>query len=107
MPVSPKRKKARPNLPKHIRDELRMTVALRGYDYLKKSGPKTLVLQANELYEFYHGKEPSRPSQILLLTQGMLQYSSLFEVHQLAALKMQQKVVRKHLDLKKNCLVIM
>ena len=87
MPVSPKRKKSRPNLPKHIRDELRMAVALRGCSYWKNSGPKTLTLQANELYDFFHGKGPSRPSQMLLLTQGILQYFSLFEVHQHTALR--------------------
>ena len=103
MPQSPRRKKARPSLPKHIRDELRMTCAIRALDYLKKSGPKTLIHQAREVYDFFHGKEPTRPSQILLLSKGMGVYSSLYEIHQLPALRDNDSVITtKRLRLKEE-----
>ena len=87
MALSPRQKKARPNLPKHIRDKLHMTCALRVYDHLKKYEPKTLAHQAREVFDFFHGKEPSHPSQTLLLSKGMGVYSSLYEVHQFSDLR--------------------
>ena len=103
MPQSPRRKKSRPSLPKHIRDELRMTCAIRALDYFKKSGPKTLAHQAREVYDFFHCKEPSRPSQILLLSKGMGVYSSLYEIHQLPALRdNDSEITTKRLRLKEE-----
>ena len=52
----PRQKKARPSLPKHTRDELRMTCVLRAYDNLKESVHKTLAHQAKEVFDFFHGK---------------------------------------------------
>ena len=73
-----KRKKATP-LPKYIRDELRMTCALHGYSAMKCGGGKKLVTQYDEMNTFYHGKEPTHPSQIRLLSSASSPYCLLFD----------------------------
>ena len=54
-------------LPNEIRNELRMVCALKGYSHMRGGKGKTLRQQNDFMYTFYHGKEPSRPSQINLL----------------------------------------
>lgn len=69
----------RPPLPKPIRDELRMTCALKGYSNIKCGKSKKLVDQHDELYDFFHGKMPMKPSQIGLLSSASLNYKDMFE----------------------------
>ena len=73
-----KSKKALP-LPKNIRDELRLTIALKGYSKIKCGGGKTLAKQEAELYKFYHGKQPNNPPQVLLLAEGSYSYRMLYD----------------------------
>ena len=73
-----KKKKILP-LPKAIRDELRMACAIRGYSQLKRGGAKKLISQYNLMGEFYHGKHPTHPSQIELLTKAAPPYSLLYD----------------------------
>ena len=66
-------------LPKVIRDELRMCVALRGYSTIRSGEGKTLDEQYRLMEEFYHGKKNSSPSQIEMLVEGQLHYAGLYE----------------------------
>ena len=49
-------------LPKPIRDELRMSVALRGYLVIKGGEGKTMTQQEKLLEDFFHGKKKHSPS---------------------------------------------
>ena len=75
-------KKKIEKLPSSIRNELRMSCALRGHSLMKGGKGKTIKQQVDFMNVFYHGKEPSRPSQIKLLCSGTLHYSALYEVEQ-------------------------
>ena len=66
-------------LPKVIRDELRMCVALRGYSTIRSGEGKTLDEQYKLMQEFYHGKGNRSPSQIEMLVEGQLHYAGLYE----------------------------
>ena len=66
-------------LPKHVRDELRMTCALRGYSHIKCGVGKKLAVQQKELAKFFHGQPPHHPSQVKLLAQGSYTYRELYE----------------------------
>ena len=66
MPVLP--------LPKFIRDELRMTCALRGYSSIRQGEGMTIHQQHNAMNTFFHGKSKEVPSQIQLLSEGKLLY---------------------------------
>ena len=66
-------------LPKGIRDELRMTCALKGYSAIKCGGGKKLTQQYSNIEKNYHGKEPNHPSQIKLLSEASLSYSCLYD----------------------------
>ena len=57
-------------LPKEIRDELRMTCALRGYSHIKCGKGMKLKQQQKELARFYHGQAPNYPLQIKPLANG-------------------------------------
>ena len=57
-------------LPLAIRNEIRMLCAIKGCNKLKSGKKKSLAMQYDAMYLFYHGKEPSRPSQIKLLCSG-------------------------------------
>ena len=67
-------------IPKYVRDELRMTVALRGYSSLKQGGGKKLKDQQLHMSNFYHGKGKSHPSQIMLLSEALYDYTDMYDV---------------------------
>ena len=67
------------SLPKPVRDELRMSVALRGYSALKAGRGKTIKQQIQSLYDFFHGKKKHSPSQIQMLVEGQLHYACFYE----------------------------
>ena len=75
-----KKTKLNPPLPRYIRDELRMTVALKGYSLLKILKARRLPEQYDFMHRFYHGKVPSRLAQIQLLAEGHLNYRELYEL---------------------------
>ena len=66
-------------LPKAIRNELRMCVALRGYSALREGKGKTLTQQYACLEDFYHGKKGHSPSQIQMMAEGQLYYADLYD----------------------------
>ena len=74
-------------LPKAIRDELRMACAMRGYSQVKCGGGKKLKTQYVDLNNFYHGIHPTHPSQIELLANAAPSYSTMNE-HKLPPTRM-------------------
>ena len=65
-------------LPKNIRDELRMTVALRCYSILRQGrGQKVRDLHAS-MNDLFHGKPPSKPSHLKLLCNASYCFKDLF-----------------------------
>ena len=68
-----------PPLPRYIRDELRMTCALKAYSLLKSRKSRRLPDQYEYMQRFYHGKVPSHPAQIQLLAEGHLNYRALYD----------------------------
>jgi len=76
--------KSKPLLPKIIRDELRMTVALQGYSHLIQGKGRTIKSQYDQMFIFYHGQKPNRPSQIKLLCDGAASYRDMYESSQSA-----------------------
>ena len=83
---SPKgRRKPRPNLPpplvlpKTIRDELRMCVALQGFSTLREGVGKTQKQQWNSMEQFFHGRDGTAPSQIKMMAEGVGRYKELYE----------------------------
>ena len=71
--------KSKQLLPKAIRDELRMTVALHGYSHLVQGKGRTTTSQYDHMYIFYHGLEPNRPSQVKMLCDGAAVYRDLYD----------------------------
>lgn len=74
-----KSRKAKTPLPRYIREELRMTCALKGYSALKSGKSRRLPEQYDYMNLFFHGKVPSHPPQIKLLAEGHLNYRELYE----------------------------
>ena len=68
-----------PPLPRYIREELRMTCALKAYSSLKSGKSRRLPNQYEYMQRFYHGKVPSHPAQIQLLAEGHLNYRTLYD----------------------------
>jgi hypothetical protein len=66
-------------LPKPIRDELRMCVALRGYSTIREGDGKTLIQQHTSMQQFFHGINGSSPSQVQMLAEGTSHYKDLYE----------------------------
>ena len=66
-------------LPQRIRNEIRMSVALRGYAEMKCGRSMRLPDQHNSMFQFYHGKEPSHPPQIKLFAEAQLNYRDFFD----------------------------
>ena len=69
-----------PELPKEIRDELRMTVAMRCYSIMHSGGAKSLNLQYDYMSSLSHKDEPSIPSNIKMLANGAYVYQELYDV---------------------------
>ena len=66
-------------LPRYIRDELRMTCALKGYSQVKTGKAMRLPDQHLAMHKFYHGQTPSHPPQIKLLADAHVNYSELYD----------------------------
>ena len=80
MSASPsKRSRKIPPLPTLIRNELRMTCALRAYNDLKSGSKKKVSDQHKFMSLFYHGKPPNHPAQIQLLSEARLKYRELYD----------------------------
>jgi hypothetical protein len=56
-----------------------MTCALRGYSSIRSGEGKTLKQQHDVMFQFYHGVKDTKPSQILMLCQGVSPYSDLYK----------------------------
>ena len=91
MKSPPKTKK----LPKQVRDELRMTVALQAFSHIKGGKGKTTKMQNDAMFSYYHGVQPQRPSQIKMLCDGNLRYHALYKV-------VQKQITNKDAPLKLN-----
>ena len=57
--MAPSSKKNEPYLPKQIRDELRMTAAMRCYSVLREGDGKKLSELYSSMFDLYHGNESS------------------------------------------------
>ena len=77
----PKKKEHADPLPKHIRDELRMTCALWYYSSLRQGEGKKVKDLWISMSDLYHGNNTSIPSQLLLLSNGSFSYKDLFDDH--------------------------
>ena len=75
--TSPRRKAMK--LPKMIRDELRMVVALRGFSNMKSGEGRNIKMQENQMHSYYHGSEPTRPSQIGMICKGEGAYQDFYD----------------------------
>ena len=67
-------------LNKEVRDELRMTAAMRCYSLLRSGGSKSLNSQYDYMSSLYHGDEPSIPSNIKMLCDGSFVYKELYDI---------------------------
>ena len=66
-------------LPKEVRNELRMTVALRGYSAMREGDGMSAKKQEKFLYDFFHGVTNKSPSQIQMMAEGLSPYDDLYE----------------------------
>ena len=66
-------------LPNFVRDELRMTCALKAYSLIKTGKARRLPDQHTAMLKFFHGQPQSHPPQIKLLAEGHVNYSALYE----------------------------
>ena len=71
--------KSKPLLHNTICDELRMTVALQGFSHLIQGKGRTMKSQYDQMFIFYHGQKPNRPSQIKLLCDGAASYRDIYD----------------------------
>ena len=65
--------------PKTIRDQLRMTVALRGHSSLRQGEGMSGKKQEQCLENFYHGVPNKSPSQIQMISEGLSPCDDLHE----------------------------
>ena len=80
MPTPRKIASASKELPKEVRDELRLTVAMRCYSIMRSGSAKSLNAQYEHMSALYHGNEPSIPSNIKMMCDGCYLYKELFDV---------------------------
>ena len=79
MPPTTKKKVAVEPLPKSIRDELRMTAAMRCYSMLQQGKTKRVKELQSDISDLFHGNPAaSIPSQIELLCNGSFTYKSIY-----------------------------
>ena len=84
---------AHQRFPKPIRNELRMTCALRGYSALREGDGKTLAKQYEFMNRFYHGHGNKSPSQIRMLAEGVSPYKDLYDEKEISLIT-QRKINR-------------
>ena len=78
--MAPNDKKCKQYLPKYIRDELRMTVALRCFSVLREGNGKKLTELYSSMFDAYHGNESlSIASNLKLLCNASYVFKSLFD----------------------------
>ena len=65
-------------LPKNIRDELRLTAAMYCYSLIRQGRGKTKVEICNSMSDLFHGKE-STPSHIKMLANALYSFNELFD----------------------------
>ena len=80
MPTSKNNVSSVKELPKHIRDELRMTAAMRCYSVLRSGSTKSLNAQYERMSSLFHGEEPAVPSNIDMLCRGVYNYKELYDL---------------------------
>ena len=90
---SPTRKK-KSNLPKPIRDELRMTCALRGYSTIRTGSGMTVAVQREKMEQFYHAVKGKSPSQIQMLCEAKIDYADLLETSDIAVVTKKGKKIQ-------------
>ena len=68
-------------LQKELRDELRMTAAMRCYSIMRSGGSKSLNAQYEYMSSLYHGFAPSIASNIKMLCGGSYVYRDMYDTH--------------------------
>ena len=68
-------------LQKELRDELRMTAAMRCYSIMRSGGSKSLNAQYEYMSSLYHGDAPSIASNIKMLCCGSYVYRDMYDTH--------------------------
>lgn len=66
-------------LPTRVHNGLCMTCVLHAYSHLVKG---TGITKRQQLFTFYHGRDPNRPSQRKLMFMGSLEYCVLYTAKQ-------------------------
>ena len=87
---SPTRKKkgGTTMLPRDIRNELKLAVALKGFSQMREGSGKKVLEQIIEMEKFFHGKQPTFPSQLKMLCNGSFGYRDFYEsIHAVATSK--------------------
>ena len=75
-------------LPREIRNELKMAVALKGFAQMREGKGKKMQDQFIWMERFFHGKKPVFPSQLKLLCNGSFGYEDFYEsIHVVATSK--------------------
>ena len=69
-------------LQKELRDELRLTAAIRCYSVLRSGGAKSTSAQHEYMFNLFHGDGSSIPSNIQMLCDGSYIYRSLFDANE-------------------------
>ena len=82
MPIVIKASSSPKDLPKEIRDELRMTAALRCYSVMRSGNAKSLQMQYDTMSNLFHGDEPSVASNIKMLSNGSYLYKDLYDLEE-------------------------
>ena len=78
--MAPSDNKSKQYLPKCIRDELRMTVALRCFSVLREGNGKKLTELYSAMFDAYHGNESlSIASNLKLLCNASYVFKHLFD----------------------------
>ena len=97
----PKKQQIGP-MPNYIRNELKMTCAMKGFSDMKCGTSKRLADQYTFLTRFYHGDAPNYASQIKLLAEGKHVYRTLYDEVEVTTTKKKDNVLNtKRLKLKK------
>ena len=81
-PVPPK------TLPRDIRNEIKIALALKAYSQMKEGDSMKLKDQYIEMDRFFHGKVPTLPSQLQIFCNGGNAYRDFYKsIHAVAKLK--------------------
>ena len=104
--MSPKKKSKKQKIgpmPNIIRNELKMTCALKGFSDMKCGTAKRIAYQYSFSSRFYHGHATNYPSQIKLLAEGKHVYRALYDEVEVTTTKKKDNINRiKRLKLKTN-----